>query len=46
MRRTSSIIPCKKDNLSVYTIRKVCCASLLGFKKKQERLPAKATTPG
>ena len=46
MRRTSSIIPYKKDNLSVYTIRKVCCASLLGFKKKQERLPPKATTPG
>ena len=36
MRRTSSIIPCKKDNLSVYNIRKVCFASLLSFLKKLE----------
>ena len=36
MRRTSSIIPCKKDNLSVYNIRKVCFASLLSFLKNKK----------
>ena len=33
---TSSIIPCKKDNLSVYNIREVCFASLLRFLKNKE----------
>ena len=41
MWRTSSIIPCKKDNLSVYNIRKVCFASLLSFFKKQDRGPTR-----
>ena len=36
MRRTSSIIPCKKDNLSVYNIRKVYFASLLSFLKNKD----------
>ena len=39
MKRTSSIIPCKKDNLSVYNIHKVYFASLLSFLKKQDREP-------
>ena len=33
--RTSSAIPCKKDNLPVYNIRKVYSASLLSFLKKK-----------
>ena len=43
MRRTSSIIPYKKDNLSVYNIRKVCFASLLSFLKNKKH---KATRSG
>ena len=34
MERTSSIIPRKKANLSVYNIRKVYVASLQSFLKK------------
>ena len=36
MKRTSSIIPWKKDNLSVYNIRKLYCATLLSFFKKAQ----------
>ena len=38
---TRSIIPWKKDNLSVYNIRKVYFASLLSFLKKQDRGPTR-----
>ena len=41
MKRTSSIIPSKKDNLSVYHIRKVYFASLLSVLKKQDREPTR-----
>ena len=39
MKRTSSIIPCKKENLSVYNIRKVYFAGLLIVLEKQDREP-------
>ena len=38
---TRSIIPWKKDNLSVYNIRKVYFASLLSFLKKQDGGPTR-----
>ena len=41
MKRTSSIIPSKKDHLSVYHIRKVYFASLLSVLKKQDREPTR-----
>ena len=37
MKRTSSIIAWKKDNLSVYNIGKVYFASLLSFRRKHDR---------
>ena len=37
MKRTSSIIPRKKNNLSVSNIRKVYFASVLSVLKKQDR---------
>ena len=41
MKRTSSIIPWKKDNLFVYNIRDVYFASLLSVLKKQDREPTR-----
>ena len=41
MKRTSSIIPCKKENLSVYNLRKVYFANLFSVLKKQDREPTR-----
>ena len=41
MKCTSSIMLRKKDNVSVYNIRKVYFASLLSFLKKQDRGPTR-----